>query len=185
MPKSARPVATFDHLAKKKPLERRVRIVLEDAPLQRLEELREQAAEKELRGEQLNGLSEQLKDAEGHLDAASVWCVFRAIGRKGYDDLIRAHPATDCEKDCGECDTCNIRKESGDATARAPYHAETFAPALIAASCVEPQMSVEQVATLFDEWTTAEIMSLFVAALEVNTQRRVVDEGKGSRATLI
>jgi hypothetical protein len=41
-------------------------------------------------------------------------------------------------------------------------------------------MTVEQVRELWDEWNVAEILPCWQAALEVNTQRRVVDLGKAS-----
>lgn len=103
-------------------------------------------------------------------DDESVTLRFRSIGRRNYDALIGAHPATEQQK--------ADAKATG--AGEPPYDADTFAPALVAASCIEPVMTLDQVRELWDEWNTAEVLDLWVAALEVNTQRRVVDLGKDS-----
>lgn len=135
-PKKDRPVATFDHLQKKTPMETVVSVPI---------------------------------DGEG---SEVVEMRFRAIGNKRYDALIRAHPPVAQTKDQPE-------DMSG-----APYNPQTFPVALVAASCVEPEMTEEQVTVLRDTWNVAEYSQLWVAALTVNTSRRqVVEAGKGSSGT--
>ncbi len=119
--KSAKRPATFDHLKKKQPLERVVKVALDDA--------------------------------------STVVLRFRAVGHKRYKALLDAHPPTDEQK----------QDEN-----HPPYNSETFPIALIAASCVEPRMTEEQVQELDDEWNTSELVPLWLAAIEVNTQRREV-----------
>ncbi len=185
-----RPVPTFDHLRKKQPLERVVRVALNDASATTYKDaadalMKAEAAlatvEKQAR--QRNGAAGTETElavvaARSERDAAqtaadkarkaleteTVEMRFRALGRKRYDELVRAHPPADIKAEDGTV------KKSTD-----PYEYETFAPALVAASCVEPGMTEDQVQTLFDEWNAAEVMELWVAALSVNTQRRVVE----------
>lgn len=198
MPKSAtRPVPTFDHLRKKAPMERTVRVVLEDAAAIAHQEATEaltaaetalRAVETQTRQRQLvsaediaavdaakaerDEAKDRLAEARAALKNATVTLRFRALGRKRYDDLVRAHPPVDGVDDDG-----NVVKS------RDPYNYETFAPALVAASCVEPTMTAEEAGELFEEWNTAEVMELWVAALAVNTQRRVADFANFSNGT--
>lgn len=73
---------------------------------------------------------------------------FRAIGRKAYDDLIAQHPGGESE----------------------PYDPETFPPALIAACCVDPDLSTDEAQYVFDEWTIGEVAALFATAVAINTR---------------
>lgn len=79
---------------------------------------------------------------------------FRSIGARAYDRLIKAHQEG---------------KDSG-----AVFNGETFAPALIAASLVDPVLTEDQVLELVEQWSTSEIVQLFAAALEVNTASSIV-----------
>lgn len=72
----------------------------------------------------------------------------QAIGRKAYDALIAQHPG-----------------EAGET-----YNPDTFAPALIAACCIEPDLSDEDARFLFDEWSAGEVAEVFAAAVAVNTR---------------
>lgn len=193
-----RPVPTFDHLRKKKPLERVVRIALNDEVATAYHEATEALGKAELalaaveaQAERRNGSAgpeteEAVAAARAERDefkataekahkalvAETVEMRFRALGRKRYDELVRAHPPKDIAGEDGKV------KKSTD-----PYEYETFAPALVAACCVEPEMTVEQATELFEEWNAGEVMELWVAALSVNTQRRVVEFGNFSNGT--
>ena len=79
---------------------------------------------------------------------------FEALGARAYDELVAAHQAD---------------KKPG-----APFNAETFAPALVAACAVEPVLTEDQARELLDEWSVAEALDLFNAALRVNTTRAAV-----------
>lgn len=109
--------------------------------------------------------------AEKALEPSVVWFEFRSIGRKAYDDLVKQHPPGEAEN----------KEHLEQYKVPAPYNAESFAPALIAASLVEPALTVEQVQELFEDeaWNGAEIIQLWQAAQEVNSTRRVVELGKG------
>ena len=180
---------TFDHLRKKQPLELRIPVYLEQEPVERLTKLQEdleaarahdRVVAEQMRqstntpvdlapSQEVTRLVAEVDGAETAVRESTVTVVIRQIGRKRYDALIDAHPPTDDEK--AEAVKAGLEPP--------PYNAETFAPALISASCAEPLMTVEQVQELFDEWSTGEINELFAAALAVNTGRRTVDLGKG------
>lgn len=172
--KSGKRPATFDHLKKKQPLERRVSIPL----TQEASDTYTQASDALERAKILQHpehiiqeLDEALTKARAALDADSVHLLFRSIGRKSYEALIRMHPSTDKQKE--------------ELAAKTPpeddpgYDLEEFPIALIAASCVEPELTPDQVRELYDEWNASEMEELWITALEVNTQRRVADWGKG------
>lgn len=92
---------------------------------------------------------------------------FQSIGNTAYQRLLDEHKPT-------EQDHEQVKTEGrGD---RAIYHAETFAPALVQRCALDPKLSVAQVTEMFDgsTWNLSELALLFMAAYEVNTQRRVI-----------
>lgn len=168
-PAGPRP-ATFDHLKRKPPLERVVHVVLSDEAFRAHDEAANTLEQARLVGKPTAGLEEAVAKALAALEAETVTLRFRSIGRKAYDALLRQHPPTDEQK-------AEAQKEG---TPEPPYDIDNFSVALVAASCVDPVLTVEQVRELTDEWNTAEFVPCWMAALEVNTQRRVADLGKAS-----
>ena len=79
----------------------------------------------------------------------------KAIGSKGYDDLLASHPPT------------NIQKKEGQS-----YNVDTFAPSLIAASSVTPKLTDEQATQIWtsNEWSRGELTELFIGCVEVNSR---------------
>jgi hypothetical protein len=174
--------ATFDHLKKKKPVEKTIQIVTEDQPLLDYEAAVE-AYEKlkfNLSGstapadvKKLKELQKKVDEAKEKLDEVTLDIKFRAIGRKAYDDLLAEYPNP---------------KEEEDRTEQDPaWHPETFPIALVAASMVpgegEAPFTYEQIEELWNDWNTGEIMELFYTALAVNSSRRVIESGKGYGST--
>lgn len=163
---------TFDHLAKKKPMEIHEWIPLNSEAIEGFEEAKRglQAAEltdpgnKESR---LKTAQDAYAKAEQNLKDNSVEVVFRSIGRPRYDELRKKCPPT--EKQVEE-----HKREYGFPP---EYDAEKFAPLVIAASCVQPEMTPEEVESLLTEygWNAGEYARLFNLAIAVNTQRRVAD----------
>lgn len=168
MPDTKNRPATFDHLRKKKPIEKIVHVPLDPDLVEAYEKAVEDFEAADARDDDLSVVSAAREAAREKLEEQTVSLKFRSIGRKRYDALIHDHPPTDEQNE-------EHQRQYGQ---KAPYDVETFAPALIAASCVEPEMTAEQVMELFDDWNPAEVFDLYTAALEVNTQRRVVDLGK-------
>lgn len=185
--KAKRP-PTFDHLKKKQPVTRRVAVYLSDDAVtahasaqseyerarllaQGLSSSMGEDAAKDLTSfvdDAVRPEREAYEKAVAALEAETVWLTFKALGTKRYDEIVRACPATDAQN-----------KEHRELTgADAPYDIDAFAPALLSASCVEPSMSVEQWRELLDEWNTAEVVAVFSAAIEVNTQPRDPHLGK-------
>lgn len=95
---------------------------------------------------------------------------FRSIGRRKFEDLVDACPATKAQK------TEAIKKGQEEPG----WNLETFPPTLIAAAIVSPEMDEEDAFEMWDsdDWNQAELVQLFLAALSVNQQRKVVELGK-------
>lgn len=82
-------------------------------------------------------------------DHTTVTLRFRALGAAAYTQLLGRHQEG---------------KEPGSL-----FNGETFAPALISASLVEPELTEDQVHELVEDWGTADVVALFKAALDANT----------------
>ncbi len=81
-----------------------------------------------------------MKDAE-------VEFTFRALGAQAWSDLVAAHPG----------------KADGDA-----WDPDTLAPALVAASAVDPVMTQDDVDELFEALNMGQRQALMDAAWQVN-----------------
>lgn len=168
-PRLHRP-ATLDHLRKKEPVQKTISVILSDSEMEAHDRalrayerliLTKGAAEADI-----DKAKAELDLAREALDEVTVSMTFRSIGRKAYDGLVSEHPPTDEQKDL-------------DYT----YNPETFSPALIAAACVEPRMTLEEATEIFDTWNGPEVTELFFTAVEVNSARRTAELGKGSGPT--
>lgn len=124
----------------------------------------------------LRPLRDAVTEAEGAVREATETFRFRALGRHSYDELVREHPPTDEDHELA-------RSQSGSPDARAQYHTDTFAPALIAACLVDPPLSLDEVKSLWAEWNQAEAVEMFTTAYAVNHTRRTSSLGKGPGRT--
>lgn len=198
---------TFDHL-RKKPIEQRVTVYLDDDPIDALEDARAELAAAQVAADAIydrrlalaraanppaselltieSGLDRDRQaataDARAAVDAAeqavrasAQTFVFRSPGRKAFEDLVAAHPPTDDDHD-------DARKTTGRPESLARWHSDTFTPALLAATCVDPKLTDDEAHAIYDEWTDAEVGGLIAAALTVCQGTRQVDLGKASRA---
>ncbi|MGW5126680.1 hypothetical protein ACWEQ7_22020 [Streptomyces sp. NPDC004069] len=91
-------------------------------------------------------LAAQLAEVNRQIHESAVEFRFRYVGDRAYSDLVAAHPS----------------KDPGQA-----FDSESFPRALIAACCIDPVMTVDQVAELFEVLTQAQIKDLFDAAWDV------------------
>lgn len=197
--------ATFDHL-RKKPLEQRVTVYLDDAPIEALADARAELAAAEATAEQkyqrrltlarqANPTPSELLTIEAGLDQerdaaltpyrraveaaeeavreSTQTFVFRSPGSKAFEDLIAEHPPTDDDHD-------DARKMTGRPEALARWHTDTFGPALLAACCIDPKLTVDEATAIYTDWTDTEAGELFAAALAVCQGIRQVDLGKAS-----
>jgi len=73
---------------------------------------------------------DRLQAVQDEIDAAVVEFRFKGVGRKAWSDLAREHPPT---------------KEQIARNHRVEFNEDTFAPAIMALSCEQPKMTVEQI----------------------------------------
>lgn len=99
-------------------------------------------------------LAVKLKELREQIKAAEVPFTLRYIGDKAYSDLMAAHPAKDGENHA--------------------FDSDAFPRALIAASCVDPVVTSEQVTQLFEVINEGEIKKLFDAAWDVHNSSEMV-----------
>jgi hypothetical protein len=103
-------------------------------------------------------------DAEKELREATVIFRLRALPREGdgsFAALRAEHPPRDEDHE-------RVRDFMGDPKAKARWHATAFEPALVAASLVEPAVTVEQATAWSREWNDGEWNRLVSAAIDVN-----------------
>lgn len=116
----------------------------------------------------------------------------RPIGRPQWEHLVLDHPATDVQQKAHR----DSQEEQGVPLALRGvlrWDEDMFPPALLAASCAEPELSVEQAASIWhddgEKWSAGECEVLFQTALELNDpqferqQRLFASVGKGSTPT--
>ena len=84
-----------------------------------------------------------------------VSLLFRAIGSVEYDRLLTKNPPTTEQRAEG-----------------ATYNINTFAPALLAAVCYDPEMSTSEWSEIWNspDWNRGEIMQFFMSAVELCNQ---------------
>jgi hypothetical protein len=105
---------------------------------------------------------------EAEIDAAKVEFRFQSIGHRAWADLMAAHPPT---------------KEQLKAFNRIDHNPETFPLAAIAASCVEPAMTVDDVGRLERALNDTQFNLLLVRCVEANTGG--IDTPKSAAAGMI
>lgn len=179
-----RPV-TWDHLksSKKRPT-RKIVIPLDDEMAARWQELEGRVAFAKLRidtgiedrqvlAQVLAEQSEAKKEMDkfrSQMGDNVVMFKIQGLGRKKYSALQEDHPPTEEQK-----------KMARERDVMLNYNTDTFPPVLIHACLTDPDLSLKEVQEMWDsdDWTTAELLTLFNAAVEVNEQVRNVNWGKG------
>lgn len=110
------------------------------------------------RSELARSLTDDVAAYEVEMDAACVEFRLRSMGRRDWLTLLAAHPPTKEQV-----------AEARKAERQAPeFDTDSFPSAAIAASMVDPEMSVEQVAELADVLTVQQFNLLWSAVLDVN-----------------
>ena len=94
-----------------------------------------------------------LKDDDG--DHTEVTLKFQAIGARAYDKLVAKHPPKPEQRVEG-----------------ASFNIETFAPALISAVSVDPEISPDDAQEIWEseDWSRGDLMVLFRNAVELNNR---------------
>lgn len=119
---------------------------------------------------------EALDLARLDMEVNSLEFVFKSIGRKGYEDLLMEHRPTPEQQ----------KRAKAEGGGEYSFNPDTFPPALTFAAMSEPAMTEEEfMAQIWnnDDWNENEAVSLFTAAMEANSSRRIIDFPKGSRRT--
>lgn len=98
----------------------------------------------------------------------------RTVGRTGWEKILDDHPATDEQQAAHK----QMQIEDGVSPLLASslrWNTDTFPPALIAASCVEPAMTVQQAQAMWDDpdWDAPALADLFNGALSVNDPQTI------------
>lgn len=85
-------------------------------------------------------------------ESTEVQLHFRAIGAAAYDKLVSKYPPTTEQRADG-----------------AQFNLDTFAPALISACCVEPEMSYKDAKEIWDssDWSRGEVITLYRHAVDL------------------
>lgn len=173
----------LDHLrSKKKPVRKTVWIAGDSELADELSELeaslsRARTQAEIARPDRREAALQTVLDMEAEYEAkkaavreSSIKFVMQGIRTKDYDDLIAAHPPTEEQ----------LEKLKAQGETDVPFDVETFPYALIAATCVEPDVPKEDLIAWLheDSWNRFEILTLFNAANEVNQTRRIINLGK-------
>lgn len=143
-----------DVLAKARPREHTVRICLAGDVAAEVDRLEAELAslsqwQPESIADQNPGveIAERIAAARQRMTEAEVEFTFRALGAKAWSDLVAQHPG----------------KTEDEA-----WDADTLAPALVAASAVDPAMSQADVDELFEALNVGQRQQLIDAAWQVN-----------------
>lgn len=115
-------------------------------------------AAKDLEGEGLDdygaaALEDELEQVRSDLHESLRAFTVKAVGDRGWSDLIAAHPATDADKKDNRF---------------AEWHSETFWPAAFATCIVEPSMTVDAAVKMIEQIDAGQIRKLQQAVVEVN-----------------
>ena len=122
-----------------------------------------QGDENENRTPEAPTIARRIVDLEAEMDAAKVTFTFRAMGRRQWVDTVSSHPPTKAQlKAIGELSSDPLKRASLD------FNPDTFPVAAIAASCVDPVMTVEDVKRLESSLSDSQWSQLWQKAIEVN-----------------
>lgn len=103
-------------------------------------------------------LAEEIRLVEEEANKFTFDFNFKSIGLKAWSDLEANHPPTVKQKE-----------EARKAKTSAPgWNPETFPFAAIAASCFEPDLTVDDVKKIYEKWNFPDFQKLFMACLDAN-----------------
>lgn len=117
----------------------------------------------------------KVDEIKGSMEENVAVFVLRGLGRKKFDKLQNTPEYLPTDEQI------RIAKERNGPNATLDWNPDTFPPVLLAKSLIEPELTEEQALELWnsDEWTQAELLNLLQNALELNTQIRNINWGKG------
>lgn len=93
--------------------------------------------------------------SDGNGGNNEVTLKYQAIGMRAYDKLVSKHPPKPDQRAEG-----------------ASFDMDTFAPALISACAVDPEITPDEAKAIWDseEWSRGDVMVLFRNAVELNNR---------------
>jgi hypothetical protein len=93
--------------------------------------------------------------SDGNGGSNEVTLQYQAIGMRAYDKLVAKHPPKPDQRAEGSS-----------------FDIDTFAPALIAACSVDPEISPSEAKAIWDseDWSRGDVMVLFRNAVELNNR---------------
>ena len=185
--------ATADHLQSKKRPYEDVQIRIDEDVVHEHNEALKAIGKLELEQADDDAKAEAkswLDQLETELEESTVTIRVRSIGRKLYEDLLAAHPPTEAQSEQHRREQIEALEKAGlvddkleSAKKRiemaAPYNADTFPVALIAASN-ENQLTEADIQGYYDEWNLNEFLMLWMATMRVQKTNRVGHWGKAS-----
>ena len=163
--KEAKAQTMADILAAKKPNTRTIDIIL-DSDL--AGEIQLKTAELGQAKNKRTSLADNINPLEQELDALyekaadiAVTFTFQDIGRKAFDEMVYAHQPTAEQKK-------HVADMGGGIL---EYNTDTFPPALMAASAIEPEMTTEEAEAILYTWGSGDAEIQFTTALLVCKER--------------
>lgn len=96
------------------------------------------------------GILKELESLQGKLEESKVTFRFRDPGRRKFDALVDACPPTKEEKELHQFD----------------WHPDTFVPALLALTAIEPELTEKEAQEIYNEWGRGDVEALFNTALQ-------------------
>lgn len=117
---------------------------------------KQSAADKRATIEKLKGKAPATQEFSIYIDGdEELTLKFRAIGAREYDKLVAKHPPKAEQRAEGQS-----------------FNIDTFAPALISAVSVEPEITPEDAKEIWNapEWSRGDLMVLFRNAVELNNR---------------
>ena len=149
-----------DILAKAKPREHTIRLCLAGDVAAEVERLEAELAAMQSWVQQSIAdahpgiaLAEKIAAARERMQGSEVEFTFRALGAKAWSDLVAQHPS----------------EKEGES-----WDDESLAPALIAASAINPAMTPDDVGELFEQLNAGQRQQLIDAAWTVNGEATAV-----------
>lgn len=146
--------------AKKKPFELAVDVITDGELARRIEALVKDYQAQLVRDKRLNepakapAILKQIEDLRDQAEEVTYTFIFRDIGRKAFEDMQDEYPATPAQEEDG------FR-----------YNPEEFGPRLLASSCIQPSLTLEDARTIWNDWGQGEVNALFGAAVSVCAER--------------
>lgn len=158
-----------DIKARKTSTRRTVKVVMDGEVVSRIDALKdrikaeERIDRRENRDPVAPGLKRELDALYDQARASEVTFTFRSVGRARFDKLVAEHPAT-----------AEQRKQVKEMTAERgmpfdppKWNLDTFPPAIVAASAVDPELTLAEAQELWtdENWSPAELLKIFECAL--------------------